>query len=189
LIEADLIRQARAGSDAAWESLVQQHQQAVFRLAYLLTGDAADAEDVAQEAFIRAFRSLERFDTARPWRPWVLSITANLARNRRRTIGRYLANLSRFARLNPEPVFNPEGQIVEQHRAQALWQAVRRLERPDQEVIYLRYFLELPVEEAAAVLQVAEGTVKSRLHRALIRLRAVVEAEFPQLREEVVSDE
>jgi RNA polymerase sigma-70 factor (ECF subfamily) len=189
LIEADLVRQARTGSDAAWEALIQQHQEAVFRLAYLLTGDATDAEDVAQEAFIRAFHALDRFDSARPWRPWVLSIAANLARNRRRAIGRYLANLSRFARMNPEPVLNPEGQVAEQHRARTLWQAVRRLELPDQEVIYLRYFLELPVEETAAVLQVAEGTIKSRLHRALNRLRAVVEAEFPQLREEAVSDE
>ena len=189
LIEADLIRQARAGSDAAWEALILQHQEAVFRLAYLLTGDAADAQDVAQEAFIRAFRSLDHFDLARPWRPWLLSITANLARNRRRAIGRYFANLSRFARMNPEPVLNPERQIAEQHRATLLWQAVRRLELRDQEVIYLRYFLDMPVEETAAVLQVAEGTIKSRLHRALNRLRAVVEAEFPQLREEVVSDE
>ncbi len=184
-----MIRQARAGSDAAWEALIQQHQEAVFRLAYLLTGDASDAEDVAQEAFIRAFRSLDRFDSARPWRPWVLSITANLARNRRRSVGRYIANLSRFARMNPEPALNPEGEVAEQQRARALWRAVRRLELPDQEVIYLRYFLELSVEEAAAVLQVAEGTVKSRLHRALNRLRMVVEAGFPQLREEVVSDD
>jgi RNA polymerase sigma-70 factor (ECF subfamily) len=189
LIEADLIREARAGSDAAWEALVGQHQEAVFRLAYLLTGDASDADDVAQEAFIRAFRSLHRFDSARPWRPWVLSIAANLARNRRRSIGRYFAHLSRYARLNPEPVLNPEGAVVEQHRVQALWHAVQRLEPADQEVIYLRYFLELPVEETAAVLQVAPGTVKSRLHRALNRLRLVVEAEYPQLREEVASNE
>ena len=189
LIEADLIRQARTGSEAAWEALIQQHQEAVFRLAYLLTGDASDAEDVAQEAFIRAYRSLDRFDSARPWRPWVLSIAANLARNRRRSIGRYFANLQRFARYNPDPVLNPEGAVAEQHRAQALWQAVQRLETGDQEVIYLRYFLELAVEETASVLQVAPGTVKSRLHRALNRLRAVVEAEFPQLREEMVSDE
>jgi RNA polymerase sigma-70 factor (ECF subfamily) len=189
LSEADLIRQARAGNEAAWDSLIQQHQEAVFRLAYLLTGDASDAEDVAQEAFIRAYRSLDRFDSARPWRPWILSITANLARNRRRSIGRYFANLQRFARLNPDPVFSPEGEYAEQQRAHALWQAVRRLEMGDQEVIYLRYFLELSVEETAVVLQVAPGTVKSRLHRALHRLRAIVEAEFPQLREEVVSDE
>jgi len=189
LIEADLIRQARTGDEGAWETLIQQHQEAVFRLAYLLTGDASDAEDVAQEAFIRAYRSLGRFDLARPWRPWVLSIAANLARNRRRSIGRYFANLQRFARLNPEPMLNPEGEYSDQQRAQALWQAVRRLEAGDQEVIYLRYFLELPVEETAVVLQVAAGTVKSRLHRALKRLRVVVEAEFPQLREEVVSHE
>ena len=65
---------------AAWTTLVGQQQEAVFRLAYLLLGDADEAQDVAQEAFIRAFRALHRFDPARPLRPWLLSITANLVR-------------------------------------------------------------------------------------------------------------
>jgi len=187
LIEADLIHRARQGDDSAWDMLVQQHQEAVFRLAYLMTGDAHEAEDIAQEAFIRAYRSLERFDSLRPWRPWVLSIAANLARNRRRAVRRYLAHLQRFARLNPDAVLNPEGEYAEQQRARALWQAVRRLEANDQEVIYLRYFLELSVEETASALDIAPGTVKSRLHRALNRLRAVIRGEFPLLRE--VADE
>jgi RNA polymerase sigma-70 factor (ECF subfamily) len=183
LLEPDLIASARQGEPAGWEALVQQHQTAVFRLAYLLLGDADDAQDVAQEAFIRAFGALERFDSTRPLRPWLLRITANLARNRRRSLGRYVAALQRALRAEPEPVLVVEQATLQQIDAQQLWQAVRRLNPPDQEVVYLRYFLELPEAEMAAALDVAPGTVKSRLHRALKRLRAVVEADFPSLQE------
>lgn len=181
--EPTLIARAREGDGAAWEMLVRQHQEAVFRLAYLLLGDAAEADDAAQEAFIRAFRSLDRFDLSRPLRPWLLRITANLARNRQRAAGRYLAALRRLVRLAPEPVTNLRAGQPDPFEAQALWQAVRRLSVVDQEVIYLRYFLELSEAETADALGVARGTVKSRLHRAVTRLREVVEQEFPGLRE------
>ena len=188
MLEPELIASARQGEPAGWEALVQAHQEAVFRLAYLLLGDADDAQDVAQEAFIRAYRALERFDSTRPLRPWLLRITANLARNRRRSVGRYVAALQRALRAEPDPVsafsaMPVEHATVQQLQAQELWQAVRRLNEPDREVVYLRFFLELPEAEMAAALGVAPGTVKSRLHRALKRLRAVVETDFPGLQE------
>ena len=182
--EADLIVRARQGDEAAWETLVREHQQAIFRLAYLLLGDADEAEDVAQEAFIRAFHALARFDATRPVRPWLLSIAANLARNRRRSLGRYLQALTRAGRVEPEPVAMLGERSAEQWEAQTLWQAVRRLSRSDQEIVYLRYFLDLSEAEVASTLEIAPGTVKSRLHRAMSRLRAIVDREFPTLREE-----
>ncbi len=68
----DLMTRARAGNRAAWDGSARQHQDAVFRLVYLFLGDPDEAEDVAQEAFIRAFNALDRFDTACPVRPWLL---------------------------------------------------------------------------------------------------------------------
>jgi RNA polymerase sigma-70 factor (ECF subfamily) len=183
--EADRIRRARQGDEKAWTTLVREHQTAAFRLAYLLLGNADDAEDVAQEAFIRAYRALDRYDLERPFRPWLLGITRNLASNRRRSLRRYLAALGRLGR---ERVVR--GELTTSHnpaqveQARTLWRAVHRLKETDQQVIYLRFFLELPVAEAAQVLDVAPGTVKSRLHRALKRLQGVVEREFPMLREE-----
>ena len=100
--EANLISLAHRGDGAAWETLVRAYQEPVFRLAYLLLQDGPEAEDTAQEAFWRAYRALDRFDPARPFRPWLLSIAANLARNRRRSLGRYLAALGRLGR-NPTP--------------------------------------------------------------------------------------
>ncbi|MBI5668889.1 MAG: sigma-70 family RNA polymerase sigma factor [Chloroflexi bacterium] len=187
--EADLIHRARRGDGAAWETLVQSHQEAVFRLAYLLLGDAGDAEDVAQETFIRAFRFLAQFDTSRRWRPWLFSIAANLARNRRRAAGRYFAHLRRFAYHSPDNITDPEREAARHSNAQALWQAIRQLDPADQEIIYLRYFLELSVDETAEALHVAAGTVKSRLHRALKRLRDQVERDFPALWAERLADE
>ena len=183
--DLELITRARHGDEAAWESLVSQYQAAAFRLAYLLMGDPDEAQDIAQEAFIRAFRALERFDAARPFRPWLLRITANLARNQRRSIGRYIAALRRLVGADPDLTSGAqEDSHSQSQEAQALWQAVQRLSLTDQQVVYLRYFMDLSEAEMALALEIAPGTVKSRLHRALGRLRAVVETEFPMLREE-----
>lgn len=181
------IESARRGDPAAWEELVRLHQEGVFRFAYLQLEDPEEAADVAQETFLRAFRALHRYDAARPLRPWLLSIAANLARNRRRALGRYAAALQRYVRLDPEaggrPSGEPQGVEVAQ-RDQGLWQAVRRLSPDDRQIILLRFYLQLPVAETGQVLGVAEGTVKSRLSRALGRLQQVIDRDFPWLREE-----
>lgn len=181
--EAALVRHAANGDAAAWESLVEIHQEAVFRLAYLLLGDPDDAKDIAQECFLRAWRHLHGFDVTRPLRPWLLSIAANLARNRRRSAGRYLAALTRAFR--EEPVSERiEEQSTRTMQARELWNAVQRLGVLDQQIVYLRYFLELPVAETAEILSVPEGTVKSRLSRALEKLRNIIRQDFPLLSEE-----
>lgn len=182
--EAASIRLAQHGDDAAWAALVGLHQQAVFRLAYLLLRDADTAEDIAQDVFIRAFRSLDRFDEARPLRPWLLQITTNLARNRQRSVGRYLGALRRWMQTEPAPMTTLGERSGQQWEAHLLWQAVQRLGMIDQEVLYLHFFLDLSESEMVDVLHIAPGTVKSRLHRALQRLRAIVDGEFPALRAE-----
>ncbi len=183
LLEADLIRRAQQGDEQAWDRLVGIHQQAAFRLAYLVVGDAADAEDVAQDAFVRAFLSLDRFELGRPFRPWLMAITVNLARNRRRSFGRYLHNLRRLIEREPEPVqIHHFGEDLQARReARMLWQAVQQLNQKAQDVVYLRYFLEMSEAETAETLDIAPGTVKSRLHRALKQLRGVIERNFPEL--------
>lgn len=166
--------------------LVTQYQEPVFRLAYLVLRDADEAADVAQEAFIQAFLSLDRFDPERPFRPWLMRITVNRARNRRRSLGRYLANVRKLLEKSPQPSANADATHQAVHgywQADRLGQAVERLNSIGREVIYLRYFLDMPEAEMAETLGVAPGTVKSRLHRALKRLQDVIAAEFPDLRE------
>ena len=182
-IESEWVEQARQGDARAWEALVEAHQQPVFRLAYLLLGDADDAEDVAQETFIHAYRALDRFDTQRLLRPWLLRIASNLASNWRRSAGRYLGALQRL--LNNDPPTPSTRQLAEQQlEADALWQAVRKLSPADQRVIYRRYFRDCSERETAEALGVAAGTVKSRTHRALARLREILHKEYPHMIQE-----
>ena len=181
--ESTLARHAANGDAAAWEPLVLAHQEAVFRLIYLFLGDADEAEDVAQETFLRAWKHLKRFDATRPLRPWLLSIASNLASNRRRSAGRYVSALMRAFRNEPDSSISIEEKSVQHMEARDLWKAVQSLSIPDQQIIYLRYFLELSVAETAQALHVAEGTVKSRLSRALERLHGIIQDDFPVLAE------
>ncbi len=86
--DPDLITRAQRGDAAAYEEIVQRYQQIAFRTAYVVTGSAADAEDAAQEGFVKAFRALDRFREGADLRPWLLRIVANEARNRVRSSGR-----------------------------------------------------------------------------------------------------
>lgn len=162
--------------------MVSSHQEPVFRLAYLILGDKAEADDVAQEVFIQAYMKLDQFDAERPLRPWLLGIVTNLSRNRWRTINRYKAMLQRFWQNEPAATKH-SNETVAQVEAQSLWQAVWQLRPQAQEIIYLRYFLELSEAETAAALKIVPGTAKSRLHRALKHLRTAIENEFPDLSE------
>ena len=183
--ESTLVRHAANGDASAWEPLVLAHQEAVFRLCYLLLGDPDEAEDVAQETFLRAWNHLKRFDPSRPLRPWLLSIASNLSSNRRRSAGRYVSALVRAFR--GEPASHESVSIEERSarhmEASELWKAVQNLSLPDQQIVYLRFFLELSVAETAQALDIPEGTVKSRLSRALEKLRGIIQQDFPVLAE------
>lgn len=151
------------------------HQQLAFRTALVLARNAADAEEAAQDAFVKAWRGLARFDRARPFRPWLLAIVANEARNRRRSAGRREALVLRAAAAQPPDAgraSSPELALLLAERDGALAAALERLDERDRQVIACRYLLELSEAETAAALGCRVGTVKSRLSRALQRLRA-----------------
>ncbi len=175
--DADLIARARAGDDRAYGMLVARHQTVAFRTAYVITGHAADAEDAAQEAFIKARAAIGRFRAGAPFRPWLLAIVANEARNRRRSAGRRLALVGRVAATEARaPVPLPEATALAGDDRRELAAALARLAPEHREVIALRYLLDLSEAECAAALHCRPGTVKSRLSRALARLRADLEA-------------
>ena len=169
--DTQLAERAREGDTAAYERLVRMHQAVAFRAAYLVTGDAAEAEDAAQEAFVKAYRALRRFRSGAPFRPWLLAIVANEARNRRRASGRRAGLALRVAGEGQSAPPSPEAAVVAAERREELLAGLGTLSEGDRMVISCRYFLELSEEETAAALGCARGTVKSRLSRALGRLR------------------
>jgi RNA polymerase sigma factor (sigma-70 family) len=173
LEDAELIAHARAGEVMAYEELVRRYQDVAVRTAHLISPDG-DAEDAAQEAFVKAYAALGRFRPGAPFRPWLLQIVANEARNRRRSAGRRAGLAVRAAedRRSDDAAPSPESAVLATERRTLLIGAINALRDDDREVIGARYFLELSESETAEALGIPRGTVKSRLSRALERLRA-----------------
>lgn len=176
LTDAELIDEARRGEVYAYEELVRRYQELAFRTAYLVCGDADEARDAAQEGFVRAYGALGRFRAGAEPRPWLLRIVANAARNRRRAAGRRVNLALRSAQDRPSDgaAPSPEVAVLADERRRELLVAIDRLADDDRRVITLRWFAELSEREMAAVLDVPAGTVKSRLSRAMERLRAAM---------------
>ena len=172
-----LIARAQRGDAAAYEEIVLRYQQVAFRTACLITGSPADAEDAAQEGFVKAYRALDRFRLGAQIRPWLLRIVANEARNRVRSAGRrHQLELRLTEGFRPgDAAPSPEAVAVAADERRRLLVQVNALGEEDRQVIACRYFLQLSGEETASALGIAEGTVKSRLSRALARLRTHVE--------------
>lgn len=177
--DGELLSRAQRGDQDAYEEIVRRYQAIAFRTAYVITGSTADAEDAAQEGFVKAYRALARFRAGAEPRPWLLRIVANEARNRARSAGRRHQLELRLAEgFRPgEAAPSPEAAALAAEDRRRLLGLVNELGDDDRLVIASRYFLELSGEETAAALGIPEGTVKSRLSRALARLRQRVERE------------
>ena len=176
LVESEWIESARRGDAAAFEELVRQYQEIAFRTAYLVVGDADEARDAAQDGFLRAHGALGRFREGAEFRPWLLRIVANAARNRRRSASRRADLALRAFRdaASGDAAPSPEALLLADERRRELLAAVNGLRLEDRLVIALRWFLELNEEEMAAVLNCPRGTIKSRLSRATSRLRTAI---------------
>lgn len=164
---------AQQGDARAFEELVRGEWEVAFRVAVVVTGDAAEAEDAAQQALVNAWRALARFDPDRPFRPWLLQIVANEARNRRRSAGRRtrLALQVERASASGDAAPSPETTVVTGDEQRRLLDALEALPDDGRAVLACRYLLGLSEQETAAALHVRRGTVKSRSARALDRLR------------------
>ena len=173
LDETDLIGRAKRGDTHAYEELVYAHQGIAYRTAYVIAGDAADAEEAAQDGFVKAWRALGRFREGAPFRPWLLQIVANEARNRRRSAGRRAHLALRAATEEPSggAAPSPEASLLSAETRETLLAAVNELPEDQRTVIALRFFVGLSEQEVAEALNLPIGTVKSRSARALERLR------------------
>jgi RNA polymerase sigma-70 factor (ECF subfamily) len=172
--DAELVELARRGDQDAYGLLVARHQEIAFRAAYVISRDADEAADAAQQGFIKAYHALERFRRGSPFRPWLLKIVTNEARNARRTAGARSRLAERLDR-TWEAAPSPEDAALQAERRELVLGALERARDEDRLVVALRYFLQLGEAEIATALDCPPGTVKSRLSRALGRLRADLE--------------
>jgi RNA polymerase sigma-70 factor (ECF subfamily) len=170
--ESELVARAKRGDLDAFEQLVREHQGIAFRTAYVITGSAADAEEVAQDAFVKAHRALGRFREGAPLRPWLLAIVANEARNRRRAAARRARFELHLAEERPsrDAAPSPEAALLAREQRSRLLAAIETLGEEQRQVVACRHVLGLSERETAAALGWRPGTVKSRLSRALARL-------------------
>ena len=163
----------QSGDLAAFGHLVRRHAPLAKRMA-VLWGAGPDADDVVQDAFVKAYAALPRFRADGEFRAWLLTIVRNETRNAFRSRGRRAAR-EELAQLDPESfTLDPEVQALTAVRRDELLAQVRALPVELREVVACRYLLELTEAETATALALPAGTVKSRLHRALSILRQEV---------------
>jgi len=169
--ESGLLDQARRGSLFAFEEIVRRYQRRVYATAYRIVRRHEVADDVAQEAFIRAHRSLDRFDTRRPFGPWICRIVANLAVNHVRSPQAREDALPDGHAETPSAAAGPLQAILDAEARAMLDRALGELPAEQRAVFCLRVFEELSYREIADALGIEMGTVMSRLSRAREKLR------------------
>ena len=181
--ELSILRRAAAGDADAFELLVRSHQEQVYRLCLRMLTDPEDAQDAAQESFLKAWRSLPGFRCDSAFSTWLYRLTANIcldmlrSRKRRATVPltQTDADGAEFALSVPDPAATPEQALLEKDTQARLAAALARLDPEQRQLIALRIDAELSYERIAELLDIKEGTVKSRLSRARERLRRLLE--------------
>jgi len=179
--EVAAVMAARSGDRQAFGWLVERYQRPVFNLAYRMLGTAGDAEDAAQEAFLKAYRALDGYDPRRSFSTWLLSITAHHCIDciRRRHLREVSLDGMPAWRRQAGPALDPEAEAQAGERARLVRAALALLPAEYRLVVVLRYWQDLGYAEIAEVLGESESAVKSRLHRARRRLAEVLCAPQP----------
>ena len=180
LDERELIASAQHGDTRAFEQLVRIHQGIALRVAYLVVRNPTEAEDVTQDAFVKAYRSLGRFRDESPFRPWLLKIVRNEALNRVRGNKRRDRLAIQVGRdpVSGDAALSPEAVVLTEDEGRRLLARLDDLPERYLSVLVYRYLLDLSEQETAQVLGIPAGTVKSRASRALERLRKGLGDEF-----------
>ena len=178
----DVLRELRRGDHDAFARLVQEYQHRLFGLTLMILRDRSAAEEITQDAFIRAFTHIGQYDTRRPFYPWLATIAVRLSQNRLRA-GRSQTLDINDPRLSPETDTALDTLLADE-RNRRLWRAVATLPYGERTAVMLFYNHEMSVSEIASALGVTSGTVKTLLFRARRHLRSRLEAETSRSRTE-----
>ena len=186
MTEQECLKRARAGDDDAFASLVETYQTAIYNLCYRMLGDSGEAEDAAQEAFLRAYNQLSTYDPARSFKTWLFSIASHhcidrLRKRRLTWLSLEDENLPPHPALQ-EPTAGPEEQSVRREQHHAVQGLLAELAPEDRNVIVMRYWYDLSYEEIATATRSTVSAVKSRLHRARGAVADMLKQATPALR-------
>ncbi|MCH7768563.1 MAG: sigma-70 family RNA polymerase sigma factor [Nitrospinae bacterium] len=177
-----LVERCLGGDEEACETLVRRYQDRVFSLVYSIIGGTDQVEDIAQEAFLKAFRSLKSFRGGSSFYTWLYRITVNTALNALRSKGRRQeASLEDLGGLEflVDPDVGPAESAARRQLASRVREAIDRLDEQYRTIVYLRELEDLSYEEIAEVVELPVGTVKSRLFRARQHLKELLEDLLP----------
>ena len=182
--DQDIVRDVRRGDREAFGRLVRAHQGRLFGLVLMMVRERAGAEEVTQDAFVRAYANLDRYDDQRPFYPWLASIAVRLSQNWLRLHGRTVRREGTSLDSTAEPSAMPETltTLMSDERDQSLWQAVAALPSGERTAVMLYYRDEVAVRDIALSLGVTTGTIKTLLFRARRHLRERLEPRRPEPR-------
>jgi RNA polymerase sigma-70 factor (ECF subfamily) len=169
-----LIPECIAGNEAAIEIFVRQYETSVFRLALSIIGDPAEANEVTQETFIAALRSLQSYQEKQSFKAWLYTIALNHSRShlrKQKVFERLRTTLTGIFRIETEKQVSPEETVIQNEKEAQIWNSLNQLDERHRTVVVLRYFHELSITEISELLSVNEGTIHSRLHSAREKLR------------------
>jgi len=172
-----LIAECIAGNEEAIEMFVRQHEIGVFRLALSIVGDPAEANEITQETFIAAFRSLPSYQEKKSLKAWLYRIALNHSRShlrKRKIIERLRSTLTTIFQVETQKQVSPEETIIQNEKEAMIWNSLNQLDERYHIVVVLRYFHELSISEISEILSVNEGTIHSRLHNAREKLRSAL---------------
>jgi len=177
-VEVELIRKCRGGDARFFEPLVRAYEGPGLRVATGMLGNVEDARDALQEAFVKVFRNLARFDTRRAFGPWFYQILRNQCRDMIRARGSRGAREVRDERLEARPADYEAGPERARERAAArelLWRGLERVGEDHREILVLKELEGFRYPEIAEILEIPEGTVASRLYHARRALKSALE--------------
>lgn len=176
--ESDWLISAQKGDDEAFANLVNQYQTPVYNLCYRLLGNPQEAEDAAQETFWRAYQAIRRYDRERPFATWLLSIAAHYCIDQQRKRRLPILEIEDWMEeIVPDNFPSPENLVGQNQQNEVLQRLLAKLNPQDRAALVLRYWYEFSEEEIGRSLKMSTSAVKSRLHRARLKLATLIQAE------------
>jgi RNA polymerase sigma factor (sigma-70 family) len=173
--EPELLARAIEGDHEAYAKLIRPYERLAYRVAAAVTGRNADAEEAMQNAFVKAYRSLNRFRVGAAFRPWLLRIVVNEAHNVLRAERRHARLATRAAEQHETAMPGADDAVIAREELETVLESLARLPDADRLALALRYFAELPDGEAAALVGTSKEAYRVRLVRARKRLQTLLE--------------